>query len=56
MYQIREGNEDATHVTTGGTIMGETDQDKSFWMLELLLIALRWESLLVGPRFSLTSA
>lgn len=56
MYQDCECRENTTHVTTGGTINGMTDEDRSFWLLELLLIAMRWENLLAGPWFCLSNS
>lgn len=39
----------------GGDIPGTMDYGKEVWMLEVLLIALRWESKINGPLFTITS-
>ncbi|TYZ63380.1 hypothetical protein PybrP1_001916 [[Pythium] brassicae (nom. inval.)] len=37
----------------GGDIPGTADYAKEVWMLEVLLIALRWESMVSGPLFAI---
>lgn len=38
----------------GGNMQHTSSENASFWMLEVLLMALRWESKAVGPLFTLT--
>ncbi|TMW64155.1 hypothetical protein Poli38472_014272 [Pythium oligandrum] len=38
----------------GGEMRHQSTDNARFWMMELLLMALRWENMVVGPRFTLT--
>lgn len=40
-------------VEYGGSLSSATSADAAFWMREVLLVALRWENLVVGPLLSL---
>lgn len=51
---FNESGEDCA-LDFGGDIPGTMDYGKEVWMLEVLLIALRWESKINGPLFTIAS-
>lgn len=53
---IHEESGDDCIIDFGGDIPGTMDYGQEVWMLEVLLIALRWETKVSGPLFVITSS
>lgn len=48
-----EAGPNGFEVEYGGSLSSATSADAAFWMREVLLLALRWENLVVGPLLTL---
>lgn len=49
------GHEDQANIIYGGSLFGAPEVLAQQWMMEMLLIALRWENMVVGVRPLLSS-
>lgn len=50
LFRAYEPHSNQIHTLVGGKMTGISAQIMVAWMLELLLICLRWESRIIGPR------
>lgn len=50
LFRTNEAMDNKTHAHIGGKMAGTSAQVLRAWMLELLLICLRWENCVVGAR------
>lgn len=55
LFRANEAEETWTHALVGGKLSGSSEEAMKAWLLEQLLVCLRWENRVVGPRVLISS-